>query len=76
MTAISKIGAKGQTVVPHEVRAALGSEPGDLLAWEVEPDGRVAVRCIQELDGEYLRAVHVTLSEWCTVEEEKAYSKL
>jgi len=76
MSAISKITAKGQTTVPQEVREALKSKPGDLLAWEVEPGGRVAVRRIQPLDVEYLRAVEGTLSEWRTAEDEKAYGKL
>jgi bifunctional DNA-binding transcriptional regulator/antitoxin component of YhaV-PrlF toxin-antitoxin module len=76
MAAISKLTAKGQTTVPQEVRAALKSKPGDLIAWDVEPDGRVAVRRIQPLDVEYLRAVQGTLSEWRTAEDEKAYGKL
>jgi antitoxin PrlF len=76
MPAISKITAKGQTTVPQEVRAALKSKPGDLLAWEVEPGGRVAVRRIQPADLEYLQAVQGTLSEWHTAEDEKAYGKL
>jgi len=76
MSAVSKITAKGQTTVPQEVREALKSKPGDLLAWEVEPGGRVAVRRIQPLDVEYLRAVEGTLSEWRTAEDEKAYGKL
>jgi AbrB family looped-hinge helix DNA binding protein len=76
MPSISKITAKGQTTVPQEIRAALNSKPGDLIAWEVEPDGRVAVRRIQPLDVEYLRAVQDTLSEWQTAEDEKAYGKL
>ena len=76
MPAISKITAKGQTTVPQEIRAALNSKPGDLIAWEVEPDGRVAVRRIQPLDVEYLRAVQGTLSEWETAEDERAYGNL
>ena len=76
MPVLSKITAKGQTTVPQEVRAALASKPGDLLAWEIEPDGRVAVRRIQPADVEYLRAVQGTLSEWHTAEDEKAYGKL
>ena len=76
MPAISKITAKGQTTVPLEVRTALNSKSGDLLAWEIEPDGRVAVRRIQPLDGEYLQAVRGTLSEWRTAEDEKAYGRL
>jgi antitoxin PrlF len=76
MPAISKITAKGQTTVPQEVRTALNSKPGDLIAWEIESDGRVAVRRIQPLDVEYLKAVQGTLSEWHTAEDEKAYGKL
>ena len=52
------------------------SKPGDLIAWEIEPSGRVAVRRIQPLDVEYLQAVQGTLSEWHTAEDEKAYGKL
>ena len=76
MAAISKITAKGQTTVPREVRAALDSKPGDLLAWDVQPGGRVAVRRIQPMDLEYMKAVQGTLSEWHTAEDEKAYGKL
>ena len=76
MTAVSKITAKGQTTVPREVRNALKSKPGDLIAWEIEANGRVAVRRIQPLDVEYLQAVQGTLSEWHTAEDEKAYGKL
>ena len=76
MPAVSKITAKGQTTVPQEVRAALKSKPGDLIAWDIAPGGRVAVRRIQAIDVEYLRAVQGTLSEWHTAEDEKAYGKL
>ena len=76
MVAMSKITAKGQTTVPREIRAALKSKPGDMIAWDVEPDGRVAVRRIQPLDVEYLRAIQGTLSEWHTAEDEKAYGDL
>ena len=76
MPAISKITAKGQTTVPQEVRAALQSKPGDLLAWEVDTNGRVAVRRVQPVDVEYLKAVESTMSEWRTAEDEAAYGDL
>ena len=76
MPAISKITAKGQTTVPQEIRAALKSKPGDLIAWDIDADGRVAVRRIQPADVEYLQAVQGTLSEWHTAEDEQAYGKL
>jgi len=52
--AISKITAKGQTTVPQQVRAALKSKPGDLLAWDVDKRGQVMVRRVQPMDVEYL----------------------
>ena len=76
MPAISKITAKGQTTVPQEVRTALKSKPGDLIAWEIDPEGRVAVRRVQPLDVEYLQAVQGTLSEWHSAEDEKACGEL
>jgi bifunctional DNA-binding transcriptional regulator/antitoxin component of YhaV-PrlF toxin-antitoxin module len=76
MPAISKITAKGLTTVPQEVRKALKSKPGDLIAWEIEPNGRVAVRGAQALDIEYLEMVHGTLCEWTTADDEKAYGRL
>ncbi len=76
MPAISKITAKGQTTVPREVRAALNSKPGDFIAWEIEPNGRVAVRRIQPLDVACLKGVQGTFREWNTAEDEKAYGRL
>lgn len=76
MPAISKITAKGQTTVPQVVRVALNIEPGDLIAWDVDAGGRVAVRRIQPADVEYLQAVRGTLNEWHTADDEQAYGKL
>ena len=76
MPAISKITAKGQTTVPQPVREALGSKPGDLLAWEIAPTGKVTVRRVTRMDAEYLRAVEGTLSEWHSAEDEAAYGGL
>lgn len=76
MTVISKITTKGQTTVPREVRIALKSKPGDLLAWEIDADNRVCVRRVQPMDVEYLQAVEATMSEWHTAEDEAAYGNL
>jgi len=76
MAATSKITAKGQTTVPQDIRDALGAKPGDALMWELQADGRVAVRRILPVDLEYLKAVEGTLSEWHTAEDEAAYGKL
>jgi len=76
MSAIAKITAKGQTTVPREIRALLEIGPGDLIAWEVEQDGRVAVRRVRPLDLDYLRAIQSTLGEWESSEDEAAYRDL
>ncbi len=76
MTAIAKITAKGQTTVPREIRAFLQIQPGDLIAWEVDGDDRVAVRRVQPLDLAYLQAIQATLSEWASAGDEDAYRDL
>ena len=68
---------RGQTTVPQEIRAALDSKPGDLIAWEVEPDGRVAVRRIQPADVRFKlftldhRLVRRTLGRLATKDQAK-----
>jgi len=76
MTAITKITSKGQTTIPKDIRAALKVGPGDLLAWELGPDGTATVRRVQPLDLEYLRALEGTLSEWASAADDEAYRDL
>lgn len=76
MSAITKVTTKGQTTIPREVRDALNVVPGDLIAWEVTPDGTATVRRVQPLDIEYLRAVEATMSEWASGEDDEAYRDL
>ena len=76
MPAIAKITSKGQTTIPQEVRNALHVEPGDMIAWEVRPDGTATVRRVQPLDVDYLHALEGTLSEWSTPADEEAYRDL
>lgn len=76
MTIIAKITAKGQTTIPAEVRAALHVGPGDIIVWEVEPNGSARVRRVQPLDLEYLKAIEGTLSEWGSRADEEAYCDL
>jgi antitoxin PrlF len=42
----SRLGVKSQTVVPKEVREALGIEPGDQLGYRIE-NGRVVLSAIK-----------------------------
>ena len=70
MFTIAKVTSKGQTTIPQRVRAALHVEPGDLIAWEVGPDGSATVRRVEPMDLEYLRAVEATLGEWAGAADE------
>lgn len=76
MPTIAKITAKGQTTIPPQVREALMVAPGDLIAWEIGPDGTATVRRVQPLDIEYLRALETTLVEWAGSADEEAYRDL
>ncbi|GBD31881.1 hypothetical protein HRbin33_00842 [bacterium HR33] len=73
---IPKITAKGQTTIPKEVGEALKIEPGDLVVWELGPEGKATVRRAQRWDLEYLRALEGTLSEWTGPYDEQAYRDL
>lgn len=76
MSAIAKLTAKGQVTIPRQIRDALKVKAGDLLAWDVGPDGVAHVRRVQPLDLDYLRAAAGTLSEWTSPEDEEAFRDL
>lgn len=76
MTGIGKVTAKAQTTIPRKVRTAMAIEPGDLIAWDVDPDGLVRVRRVEPVDVEYLRAIETTLDEWTSPEDDEAYRGL
>jgi AbrB family looped-hinge helix DNA binding protein len=76
MFTVAKVTSKGRTTIPQSVRAALHVEPGDLIAWEVGPDGRATVRRVEPLELEYLHAVEATLGEWVSAADEDAYRGL
>ncbi|HAF55737.1 MAG TPA: AbrB family transcriptional regulator [Thauera sp.] len=76
MQAVAKITSKGQTTIPQNIREALHVAPGDLISWELGPDGTGTVRRIQPLDLEYLRALEGTLTEWASDADEDAYREL
>jgi AbrB family looped-hinge helix DNA binding protein len=43
----STLSVKGQTVVPREIREALGLKPGTVLTWAMH-DGSVTVRALPD----------------------------
>jgi AbrB family looped-hinge helix DNA binding protein len=60
----STLSSKGQTTIPGPVRKRLGLEPGDVLHYEVTPDGAVQIRKARKVDLAWARAVEATLTEW------------
>jgi AbrB family looped-hinge helix DNA binding protein len=60
----STLSAKGQTTIPGAVRKRLGLEPGDVLRYEVTPEGIVQLRKALKVDLAWARAVESTLTEW------------
>ena len=71
----SKLTSKYQATVPKEVREFLGLASGDGLQWEIEND-YVVVKKLSKLDLEWHKAVEMTLQEWNSPEDDKAYGSL
>lgn len=76
MIAVAKITAKGQTTIPRKIRDALRVHSGDTIAWEISREGVASVRRLEPADTEYMHAVHETLCEWSSPEDEEAYRDL
>jgi AbrB family looped-hinge helix DNA binding protein len=71
----SKLTSKYQATVPKEVREFLNLASGDGLQWEIEDD-HVVVKKLSKLDLEWHKAVEMTLQEWNSPEDDKAYGSL
>ena len=74
--AVSKLTSKYQTTVPAAVRAALGLQKGDTVAFEIGEDGVITVRKAVVLDLPFATALVSLLSEWDSADDEEAYGGL
>jgi AbrB family looped-hinge helix DNA binding protein len=72
---VSKISAKGQITIPAKIRLALGTRPGDLIAYELEGK-TVRLKKVEPFDAAYHAAVAETLEEWNSPEDEEAFRDL
>jgi AbrB family looped-hinge helix DNA binding protein len=75
MKKTSRLSSKGQVTIPHEIRAALHLDPGDLVVYEVKDDKGI-LRRAEAFDAAYLFAVFETLEEWSSANDEKAFRDL
>lgn len=76
MPHLARISSKGQVTVPARIRKALHVSSGDLIAWDLDEQGRVTIRRVAPLDADYLAALNSTLSEWTSREDDEAYGDL
>jgi antitoxin PrlF len=75
MKKISRLSSKGQVTIPHEIRAALHLEAGDLVAYDLK-DGKAILRRAEPFDAAYHSALSETLEEWGSVDDDKAFRDL
>jgi AbrB family looped-hinge helix DNA binding protein len=75
MQHVSKLSTKGQITIPAELRKAIGIEPGDMVAYELQGKS-VKLKRVEPFDAAYHAAVSKTLEEWNSPEDEEAFNDL
>ncbi|MCD6271290.1 MAG: AbrB/MazE/SpoVT family DNA-binding domain-containing protein [Deltaproteobacteria bacterium] len=75
MQHVSKLSTKGQVTIPAELRKAIGIEPGDMVAYELQGKS-VKLKRVEPFDAAYHAAVSKTLEEWNSPEDEEAFNDL
>ncbi len=71
----SRLSSKGQVTIPKDIREAIGLEPGNMIAYEVQ-DGSVILRRVEAFDAAFHEALSKTLEEWDSPEDEEAFRDL
>jgi antitoxin PrlF len=71
--AYSRVSVKSQTVLPKQVREALGVRPGDTLRYRMTEQGVVIdkARAVTDADDPF-----AAFSEWSSAADEDAYGDL
>jgi len=72
---ISKVSIKGQITIPANIRKAMGVEPGDLIAYELQGKA-VNLKKIKSFDAAFHAAIADTLEEWNSLEDGEAFNDL
>jgi len=75
MQHVSKLSTKGQVTIPADLRKAIGIEPGDIVAYELQGKS-VKLKRIEPFDVAYHAAVAETLEECNSPEDEEAFNDL
>ncbi|MBX3453554.1 AbrB/MazE/SpoVT family DNA-binding domain-containing protein [Ferrovibrio sp.] len=74
MLCTSRLTSKSQTVLPKEVREALGLKPGDLVGYRIE--GRKITLVPLQASDEVKDDPFATFSEWASETDAKGYASL
>ncbi len=72
---VSRITSKSQTTIPRAVRAALGINPGDELAYEIK-DGTVTLKRVAAEAKDPFLANISTFTEWESEADRIGYANL
>jgi len=75
MQHVSKLSTKGQVTIPADLRKAIGIEPGDIVAYELQGKS-VKLKKVDPFDAAYHVAMAETLEEWNSPEDEEAFNDL
>ena len=75
MEHLSKLSTKGQITIPANLRKAVGIEPGDMVAYELQGKS-IKLKRVEPFDAAYHAAVAETLEEWSSPEDEEAFDDL
>ena len=71
----SRLSSKGQVTIPKDIREAIGLQPGNMIAYEVQ-NGSVILRRVEAFDAAFHEALSKTLEEWDSPEDEEAFRDL
>ncbi|PWU19191.1 MAG: AbrB family transcriptional regulator [Bdellovibrio sp.] len=70
---LATLSSKGQTTIPQEIRRSLDLHSGDMLAFEIEDDGKVVLKKVRAQDEEldHLKSIEMTLApEWMSDDDD------
>lgn len=70
---LGRITAKAQTTIPRAVRIALGLNPGDDVAWEIEGDRVIVTRA--KSAGDPFVGNFDSFDEWASVADCEAFDR-
>ena len=72
---LTRISARGQTVIPKSIREAAGLYAGDTLAFETDGE-QVVVHKVPRRRGGHRPSLSETMREWESAEDEEAWRDL